>query len=116
MPYKDPEKRREASRRWYQLHKDEQKGRVKKQSSRNRREVYDLKEATPCADCGKFYPHYVMEYDHVRGKKVAAIANMINTNFSRRKVHREIKKCELVCANCHRCRTFKRLKSKKDAG
>ena len=35
--------------------------------------------------------------------------NAAKGNYSKKKVLNEIKKCELVCANCHRARTFKRF-------
>jgi hypothetical protein len=112
MPYKDPEKRREALRRWYRNHKDEQIQRVKQYSLKIREEVYQYKSSTPCMDCGQQYPYYVMEFDHVRGEKVANIADMINKNTTLR-VWDEIEKCELVCANCHRLRTHARIAEKK---
>jgi hypothetical protein len=113
MPSKDPEKRREAVRRWYLNHRDEQIRRVKKTSQKIREQVYAYKAARPCTDCGVQYPHYVMEFDHVRGEKLANVADMINRNCTL-KVWQEIEKCELVCANCHRCRTHAR--KNKDAG
>jgi hypothetical protein len=107
MPYKDKEARRAALRRWYLKHRDEQMARVKKHSRKIRLEIQAHKEQTPCADCGKQYPHYVMDFDHVRGEKVGNVADMINRNCSGG-VWQEIEKCELVCANCHRCRTHSR--------
>lgn len=62
-----------------------------------------LKEA-PCTDCGIQYPPHIMEWDHVRGTKVRAVAAMLW--FPRDKIIAEIEKCELVCANCHRDRTY----------
>ena len=32
-------------------------------------EIKTMKESTPCSDCGKYYPSYVMDFDHVRGIK-----------------------------------------------
>lgn len=58
----------------------------------------------PCADCGIVYPHYVMDFDH-RGDKRRIISNM--TRYSLESIKAEIAKCDLVCANCHRIRTFK---------
>jgi hypothetical protein len=61
----------------------------------------------PCMDCGVQYPHYVMDFDHIQGKKLGNISAM-----SRKKgiirLQEELSKCELVCANCHRQRTWKR--------
>ena len=66
----------------------------------------EIKEAKPCCDCGISYPYYVMDYDHVRGKKVNNVSHLISRGM--KAVKDEIKKCELVCSNCHRIRTYKR--------
>ena len=58
----------------------------------------------PCDDCGKRFPHYVMDLDHVRGKKVGNVSNLIRRG-SRRIIEAEIRKCDVVCADCHRERT-----------
>jgi hypothetical protein len=83
--------------------------RVRDQSKRNREEVQQYKSSTPCADCQQSYPHYVMDFDHVHGEKLANVADITRVNHSRKKVWDEIAKCELVCANCHRIRTHQRL-------
>ncbi len=59
-------------------------------------------------DCGVQYPHYVMDFDHRdKKKKLAGINKMINFHsYSKKKIFEEIKKCDLVCANCHRIRTY----------
>lgn len=113
MPSKDPEKRRAAVRRWYARHRDEQISRVRKRSQHLREEVQKYKSNTPCVDCRTVYPHYVMDFDHVRGEKLANVADITNTNHSRKKVWDEIAKCDLVCANCHRVRTHVRREQKK---
>lgn len=64
-----------------------------------------LKDA-PCVDCGERYPHYVMDFDHVRGKKRRAVSNM--GSCSLQQIDLEAAKCDLVCANCHRERSHKR--------
>lgn len=108
MPSKDPEKRKAAVRRWYERHREEQIARVKARGQRINAEVRQLKESKPCLDCGHSYPHYVMDFDHVRGEKCANIADMVNRSCSRKAVFEEIEKCDLVCSNCHRVRTHKR--------
>lgn len=61
-------------------------------------------------DCGKSYPWYVMDFDHRDpSKKVDGIARMV-LNCSRDKLIKELKKCDLVCANCHRVRTHDRMR------
>jgi hypothetical protein len=67
----------------------------------------DLKERTPCADCGRHFHFAAMDFDHIDGTKVAGIATLAIAG-SFQKMLREIEKCEVVCSNCHRIRTFVR--------
>jgi hypothetical protein len=62
----------------------------------------------PCKDCKRKYPPYVMDFDHVKGRKAFAIGDGLRTGKSFEKIVAEIKKCELVCSNCHRIRTHTR--------
>ena len=60
----------------------------------------------PCADCDNSYPKAVMEFDHRPGtKKVDAVANLVGSG-RKAAVLLEIEKCDVVCANCHRIRTY----------
>jgi len=60
----------------------------------------------PCMDCGQSYPWFVMDLDHVRGTKRAAVSRL--RHFNPKVILAEIAKCDVVCSNCHRLRTFKR--------
>lgn len=63
-------------------------------------------KARPCTDCGRRFHPVAMDFDHVRGKKLKHISGM--WSWERSKVLVELAKCELVCSNCHRVRTFER--------
>jgi hypothetical protein len=66
-----------------------------------------LKEGIPCADCGRTYPTYVMEWDHLPDTiKTLVLADARRAAFSKKRILAELEECELVCANCHRERTF----------
>ena len=67
--------------------------------------ITNLKATTPCKDCGKMFHPAVVEFDHVRDSKSFNLSKPTLTWTSALK---EISKCELVCANCHRMRTFTR--------
>ena len=58
-------------------------------------------------DCGQCFPPCAMDFDHVRGEKVGNVGGMALASWA--KLQAEIAKCEIVCANCHRQRTNKRL-------
>jgi len=67
-----------------------------------------IKEGMPCVDCGLVLPVYVMHWDHLPGyEKIDEISSMVASR-KRSAVLEEIKKCELVCANCHVMRTVAR--------
>lgn len=72
-----------------------------------REELNGIKSATPCKDCAVYYSPWQMQFDHVQGDKLGNIADMVN-HGTRNKLFEELKKCELVCANCHADRTYKR--------
>lgn len=65
----------------------------------------------PCVECGARYPSFVMDFDHVRGRKQRAVARLA-TEASTAALLREIAKCEVVCANCHRLRTMRRARAR----
>ena len=89
-----------------------QKEKTKSIQGRNREAINDyirgIKEATPCADCGKYYGYWIMDFDHV-GKKSFNVSDHRTHTKRLDIVKQEIEKCEIVCANCHRDRTYSRL-------
>jgi hypothetical protein len=65
-------------------------------------------ERGPCVDCGVVFHPYAMDFDHTGNDKVADVSDLIQRAGWQR-VLDEIAKCELVCANCHRVRTYNRF-------
>lgn len=71
--------------------------------------VRAIKESMPCADCGLRYPAAVMDFDHLdASEKTDAVSQMIRRVLTWETIEAEIAKCELVCSNCHRIRTWNR--------
>jgi hypothetical protein len=62
----------------------------------------------PCVDCGETDP-VLLEFDHVRGKKVNSVCNLIRQGFCWDKINSEIQKCEVRCCKCHRLKTAKQF-------
>ena len=73
--------------------------------TRRRKIIQDAKNH-PCADCGIQYPAYVMDLDHVRGQKMFNISQAVAKGVSDERLLRELSKCDVVCSNCHRVRSF----------
>jgi hypothetical protein len=54
----------------------------------------------PCVDCGES-DVAVLEFDHVEAK-TADVAFLIGHGASPERIHAEIERCQVRCANCHR--------------
>jgi hypothetical protein len=74
-----------------------------------KKRLSEIKEASGCVDCGA-KNHIILDFDHLHDKKYN-ISRMIHDGFSWAAIKKEIAKCEVVCANCHRIRTYNRLTS-----
>lgn len=84
------------------------KDRNEKQREPARILVQAILETTPCVDCG-IDDWRVLEFDHVRGEKWRNICDIMLYPLDI--IEAEIDKCDVVCANCHKIRTFKRAGS-----
>jgi hypothetical protein len=83
---------------------------INESSRRRKKAIRDLiieSKNIPCTDCNIKYPYYVMDFDHLRDKKFN-LSVAASKYRSMESVSKEIIKCEVVCANCHRARTFSR--------
>jgi len=114
VPYKDPNdpRKRSANKRY----KNKNLEKIRENSRDNRAEVRainrsiikQIKNEIPCHDCGVQYPYYVMDFDHMDPDlKSYNISDMIKTHTTAKLIE-EIEKCQVVCANCHRERTYLR--------
>ena|SRR5687768_11873433 len=59
----------------------------------------------PCMDCGES-DVVVLEFDHLENKAFSVSHGIREKNWET--VLREIEKCDVVCANCHRRRTARK--------
>ena len=104
---KNQDRCRDCSKSWYLANSEKHKANAalaRKQHRANNQELIRQYKNKPCADCGKSYPYYVMDFDHISGTKLSNIASMVQ--YSTRRLLAEIAKCEVVCSNCHRIRTY----------
>jgi len=59
----------------------------------------------PCQDCGQKFPPEAMDFDHRAGE--TKLFNVgCGYSYTIANVIAEIDKCDIVCANCHRIRTY----------
>ena len=70
--------------------------------------LLDRLRDVPCTDCGRRFPPYGMDFDHRDPTaKQYTVSRMIGRAGTAR-ILDEVSKCDIVCANCHRARTYDR--------
>ncbi|HZN16349.1 MAG TPA: hypothetical protein VFB78_18945 [Acidimicrobiales bacterium] len=92
--------RRNKARHNAQIH-----ARTKREVRANTERLWAYLLGHPCVDCGEADP-VVLEFDHLRDKR-RNVAQLVR-GWPWSTVLAEIAKCEVVCANCHRRRTYTR--------
>lgn len=113
LAYKSQEDQRRAARAHYEANRDQYIARARahniEQGEKIRGLIREAKNA-PCTDCGVRYPFYVMQFDHRDGEVKRFTIGAIGSrcSYSLETVRCEIAKCDVVCANCHAERTYRR--------
>ncbi len=92
------------SKGWYEKNKDAhiENVMVHKEDARNkaREYVWDYLSNHPCGGCGESDP-VVLEFHHRHGKE-REVSRMVADGLSTAAIQKEIDKCDVLCANCHR--------------
>ena len=66
--------------------------------------IWSLK-SNPCSQCGLVYHPWQMDFDHINpSQKTKNVAQL--TDHSMKRITEEISKCILLCALCHRRKTY----------
>jgi hypothetical protein len=80
----------------------------KRRNAREQAALLDRLRGQPCQDCGGRFAPGAMDFDHREpGSKRSAVTRMVGRAGTER-ILAEVAKCDIVCANCHRLRTFVR--------
>ena len=92
-----------------------QKEKSRKRTNRSRtilkRKLWEIKENSGCVDCGEKYPHWMLDFDHKPEFEKIDSPTKIMQKYSWEKALEEVAKCDIVCPNCHRVRTYIRNQS-----
>lgn len=93
-------------REWRRKNPDKQKEHQRLNRLRieeNYKLLWRLK-SVPCADCKNTFHPICMDFDHKEDKTIE-VSKAAANGLSQERLLAEIKKCDIVCSNCHRIRT-----------
>ncbi len=106
MSLRDKEARKKYNREYYKEHPFSASYKLHRQKiallrkQKIRKEIDDYKKSHPCQRCNE--SHIIcLDFHHKEGKE-SCIADAIRKGWSLERVLKEIKKCIILCANCHR--------------
>jgi len=109
MPFKDPEKRRAFRRKWYLKNKTSEKKHVKRRKQEIKNWIQEYKSNLKCSECEEDHPATI-DFHHKTGEKDQSVSNLVANGYSIERIKKELNKCEVLCANCHRKKHFKNNK------
>ncbi len=93
---------------YYEKNKKES---IRKERERKRelaRKLVEYKKTLVCVDCD-ISDFRIIDFDHINPDlKTKGVSVMVAEGYSWANIMAEIGKCEPVCSNCHRIRTWKR--------
>jgi acetylornithine/succinyldiaminopimelate/putrescine aminotransferase len=116
MPFKDEEAKKAHDKAygasWYQRNKERVKAASNARKARLRDEWLHFKSTLSCSDCGASHPAIIDFHHDVQEDKEHNIHTLV-ANSANKKVLEEMKKCTILCANCHRIRHFNEHRAEK---
>jgi hypothetical protein len=108
MPFKEPEKRREYRRKWYEEHRNSEKKHVKNRKELIRKWILNYKKNLRCSICSESHPA-ILDFHHKWGKEFT-VNYLVANGYSVERIKRELEKCVVLCSNCHRKLHYKNKK------
>jgi hypothetical protein len=89
---------------WYENHKEYQKENSRKHTTVYRESIreylWNYLLTHPCENCGESDP-VVLEFHHI-GEKDMAVSQMVTNIINIERLKEELRKCQVLCSNCHR--------------
>jgi len=101
MPYKNKEAQRKSNRESYARNKKVVGDKVKEYKANLRAQWQEYKTTLMCTVCGESHPATLDFHHVVRDPTNRKLADLLR-NGAWADAYEEIKKCVVLCANCHR--------------
>jgi len=100
MPYKDQKKKRENQRKNYSKNRKIIIKRVAERRRKIKKWFQEYRKDLKCSKCGENHPA-TLDFHHKK-EKIRGINFLTHWGYSKETIKKEISKCQVLCANCHR--------------
>ncbi len=114
MPIRDNDETRKAyyreyNKSWYQRHKERLIEKRKQHDKELRQWLRQYKSRLCCVECGENHPACLQFHQRNGGEKSFTISYAIGArrNLSFKTLEKEIRKCDILCGNCHAIRHWR---------
>ena len=101
VPRRDKAKQNEYQRQWYARNKEKAKAAVRNNKAKYRQQWREYKATLKCVNCGFDHPA-ALDFHHVIKSPDNQSVNELLRRDAFKAAYEEIKKCVVLCANCHR--------------
>lgn len=101
MPTQDKEKQKLWSKTYYEKNKAACIKRASDHKKAARKKWDEFKNTLSCTQCGENHPA-TLDFHHVKREKTNRKVHKLVANAALVAAFEEIKKCVVLCANCHR--------------
>ena len=101
--------RKKHNATYYAKNREAQLARVKRTKQGVQAVMRYNKHWAKCSDCKLKHPYWINQYDHLRDKMFTLSKAF---TYGKLQLLNELDKCEIVCANCHFERTYRRSKGR----
>jgi hypothetical protein len=101
MPTQDKEKQKLWSKTYYEKNKTACIKRAANHKKAARKKWDEFKNTLSCTQCGENHPA-TLDFHHVKREKTNRKVHKLVANAALAAAFEEIKKCVVLCANCHR--------------
>lgn len=117
MPYKDPEVRKAKHAEYSKAYYEKNKAKVISNKNARKKELTvqfaEFKATLSCTKCGESHPA-TLDFHHTDPKDTDQKLNeLVKDGHAWPRIMREIEKCVVLCANCHRIHHYEERQEKK---
>lgn len=100
--YYKSDKKKEIDRKYYEENKEKSLSRSRQYRKRYKEWFKKIKDGLVCGECGFTGHGEAIDFHHPEDDKSKDVARLAGETSSKKRILEEMKKCKVLCANCHR--------------